>query len=157
MGYTNYWSPKKLSDDQIPDGFWDDSIAVLDAVLRKGIRLGDGVGENEYKSGKEIVNATTMTDHEYPSIVFNGLAELQEDYETFALTFDGVWNFCKTAHEPYDVAVKCILILAKEYNLLENNKDLGEGDFSWDGDEDDPEYLEAMEIINAYKISKNNS
>ena len=152
MGYTNYWSPKELTREEIPEAFWSDCAAVINAVLRKGIRLGDGVGKKEYKSGEELIGASQSA--RTPCIVFNGLEELGEDYETFALYFDGDWSFCKTAHEPYDVAVKCILMLAKKYELLmPRDENEGEpGGFSWDGDEGDPEYQDASEIITAFEI-----
>lgn len=101
--------------------------------------IADGMGEEEYETGRDIINSTTMTDKEYPSIVFNGPEELQEDYETFVLCFDGKRNFCKTARKPYDLAVKCLLILADKYGLLD--------EWSFDGDCEDEEYVKAHDLL----------
>lgn len=123
----------------MPEQFWKDVAKALDGVLSTGVRLGDWEGKNERKSGLEIVNATLMIDGKNPSFVFNGLSELQEDYESFVLCFDGTWNFCKTARMPYDLAVKCVLILAKKYDLLIQ--------WSFDGDCDEKEYTDAEELL----------
>lgn len=139
MGYTNYWTPKKLNEEQVPEQFWKDSIKALDGVLSTGVRIGDWVGKDERKSGSDIVNATLMSDNQHPSIVFNGLEELQEDYESFVLCFDGEWNFCKTARMPYDLAVKCLLILADKYGLLD--------EWSFDGDCEEEEYVKAHDLL----------
>ena len=160
MGYTNYWNPKKLTHKEIPNDFWDDCIKVLDLIIQKGVKLATGDGLKKFESGKDIINSTVMSDGEYPSIVLNGYSgndDEDESYETFDLTFNGEWNFCKTARLPYDVAVKCILLLAEEYHLLKKRGEMddeNEGGFDWDGDESDEEYKNAMEIITALKLSK---
>lgn len=139
MGYTNNWSPKKLKENEVPEQFWNDCVKALDGVLGSGVHIADGMGEEEYETGRDIINSTTMTDKEYPSIVFNGPEELQEDYETFVLCFDGKWNFCKTARKPYDLAVKCLLILADKYGLLD--------EWSFDGDCEEEEYIKAHDLL----------
>lgn len=139
MGYTNYWAPKTFKENEVPEQFWKDVTKALDGVLSAGVRIGDWYGQNERKSGSEIVNTTLMSDKEHPSIVFNGLEELQEDYESFIFCLDGTWNFCKTARMPYDLAVKCVLILAKKYDLLVQ--------WSFDGDCDEKEYTDAEELL----------
>ncbi len=139
MGYTNYWAPKTIKENDVPEHFWKDVTKALDGVLSTGVRIGDWEGKNERKSGSEIVNATLLIDGENPSFVFNGLEELQEDHESFVLCFDGTWNFCKTARKPYDLAVKCVLILAKKYDLLVQ--------WSFDGDCDEKEYTDAEELL----------
>ena len=153
MGYTNYWQTKKLSEDQIPDGFWDDCEKALDKIIDSGVKIADGQGEKLYKNGHEVINDTVMTDDKYPSICLNGYRNPDgedESYETFDLVFDGVWNFCKTAREPYDIAVKCILMLAQKYNLLANKSEddiSGEDYWSFDGDEADSEYIDAQNLL----------
>lgn len=139
MGYTNYWTPKKLKENEVPEQFWNDCVKALDGVLGSGVHIADGMGKEEYETGRDIINSTTMTDEGHPSIVFNGPEELQEDYETFVLCFDGEWNFCKTARMPYDLAVKCLLILADKYGLLD--------EWSFDGDCEDEEYVKAHDLL----------
>jgi len=80
-----------------------------------------------------------------PGLCFNGF--LDRGCETFALVFDGEWNCCKTAREPYDLAVKCILMLAEKYDLLEK-EDSREGRiWAFDGDEKDSEYIDANNLM----------
>ncbi len=158
MGYTNYWQAKKLSEDQIPDGFWNDCEKALDKVIASGVKLADGHGEKLYKNGHDIINDTVMTDDEYPSIYINGYRDPEgEDhsYETFGLEFNGEWNFCKTAREPYDLAVKVILMLAQKYNLLADKSEddiSGEDFWSFDGDENDEEYIRAYNLLIGLKL-----
>lgn len=139
MGYTAYWTPKKLKEKQVPEQFWNDCVKALDGVLESGVHIADGMGKEEYKTGRDIINSTTMTDNQHPSISFNGLNELQEDYETFVLCFDGEWEFCKTARMPYDLAVKCVLMLADKYGLLD--------EWSFDGDCEEEEYVKAHDLL----------
>lgn len=139
MGYTAYWTPKKLKEKQVPEQFWNDCVKALDGVLSAGVRIGDWEGKNERESGSEIVNTTLMSDNQHPSISFNGLEELQEDHESFVLCFDGEWNFCKTNRKPYDLAVKCVLMLADKYGLLD--------EWSFDGNCEEEEYVKAHDLL----------
>lgn len=148
MGYTNYWQTKELTEEEIPAQFWDDAEKVLDKIIASGVKLAAGNGVFKFESGHEVINDTLMSDQKYPSICFNGLGE--EAYETFVLVFDGDWNFCKTARLPYDLAVKCILMLATKYNLLANkNEDdiSGEDYWSFDGNETEEEYIRAHDLL----------
>lgn len=155
MGYTNYWLPKKLKENEVPAQFWKDAEEILDIIISKGVILATGDGEKKLETGHDIINQTTMTDNEYPSIVFNGYCYGHggddESYETFGLTFDGTWNFCKTARLPYDLAVKCILMLAEKYDLLAVDKDDGTK-WSFDGNDEDEEYKAASEIMTVFNI-----
>ena len=114
MGYTHYW--RQLRD--FTDTEWQELTRLTNLIIadNEGI-LSDGFGEG----GKPEVNG----EH----IWFNGLGE--DSHETFRITkkkrakedyeeqeaYDrqGAFEFCKTAHKPYDkyvVAVLCAL-----YNL----------------------------------------
>lgn len=127
----------------------------MDVIISKGVILATGDGEKKLETGHDIINQTTMTDNEYPSIVFNGYRYGNEgddeSYETFELDFDGTWNFCKTARLPYDLAVKCILMLAEKYDLLAVDKDDGTK-WSFDGNDEDEEYKAASEIMTVFNI-----
>mgnify|MGYP005824480753 CR=1 FL=1 len=111
MGYTHYW--RQLRD--FTDTEWQELTRLTNLIIadNKGI-LSDGFGEG----GKPEVNG----EH----IWFNGLGE--DSHETFRITkkkrskadyeeqeaYDrqGAFEFCKTAHKPYDkyvVAVLCAL------------------------------------------------
>ena len=155
MGYTNYWLPKKLKMDEIPAQFWKDAEEILDIVISKGVVLATGDGQYVLSTGQEIIKESNDKEgQEYPAIYFNGYARGEEDYsyETFGLVFDGDWNFCKTARLPYDLAVKCILMLAEGYDLLAEDKDDG-SKWSFDGNKKDEEYIAAAEIITAFRIN----
>ena len=39
MGYSIYWTPKKLTEEQVPDQFWKDCEKVLDKIISKGIPI----------------------------------------------------------------------------------------------------------------------
>jgi len=148
MGYTNYWQTKELTEEQIPAQFWEDAEKVLDKVMASGVELAAGNGVFKFESGHDIINDTLMSDQNHPSICFNGLGE--EAYETFCLVFDGDWNFCKTARLPYDLAVKCILMLATKYNLLADTSDedvSGADYWSFDGNETEEEYIRAHDLL----------
>lgn len=150
MGYTNYWRTKKLTENQIDDEFWNDAEKVLDAIIEKGVALADGMGEHEFESGHEIINNTVMSDDWHPSIVLNGLGE--QGYETFALCFDGSWCFCKTGEQPYDLAVKCLLMLAHKYGYLTKED---EEELMWDFDgaqETDLCYQEANALMMSLEL-----
>lgn len=152
MGYTNYWQTKKLTEDQIPATFWDDCEKALDKVIESGVKLADGMGENLFKNGHEIINYTDPAE-QYPAIFLNGYNDPEgedEHYETFCLVFDGNWSFCKTARYPYDLAVKVILMLAQKYDLLSDTSDgdISGGDYwSFDGNETEEEYIRAHDLL----------
>ena len=145
MGYTNYWTPKKLKEEQIPAQFWDDAEKVLDKIISKGVILASPDGTEVIDCGHKIINYLEPEENRSPGLCFNGF--LDRGCETFALVFDGEWNCCKTAREPYDLAVKCILMLAEKYDLLEK-EDSREGRiWAFDGDEKDPEYIDANNLM----------
>lgn len=144
MGYSIYWTPKKLTEEQVPDQFWKDCEKVLDKIISKGIILATPDGTEVLDSGHKIINYWEPEENKAPGLGFNGFVD--RACESFCLVFDGEWNFCKTRREPYDLAVKCILMLADKYNLLENS-DVDNRTWSFDGNEKDPEYIEANNLM----------
>lgn len=99
MGYTHYWtfkvSPAKMGDGKEK---FANAVALFKEGLKKlqDIPLGNGIGK-----GKPIITDT--------EVCFNGKAP--EDYETCAMSLESKgFDFCKTARQPYDVAV-CLLLL----------------------------------------------
>ncbi len=138
MGYTAYWTPKSLQPNEIPERFWDEAEQVLGKIISKGVVLANGNGTKVITDPKQIV------DREHGTIIFNGFGDLS--HETFGLEFAGDWNFCKTVRKPYDIAVKCILLLAQKHGLLEPEKP-GDTGWSWDGDEKDTEYINAYNLM----------
>ena len=150
MGYTNYWQPKKLDLQDIPAQFWVDAHDILNNIISRGIVLANAYGE-EKASASEIINKNDKT------IAFNGLGK--DSHETFCLSFDGDWNFCKTARKPYDIAVKAMLMLADHYELLDirTNKETGyEYSWSFDGELTDEEVSHARTFVDDVINKPNN-
>lgn len=111
MGYTHYWyKANKLKNP----AQW----ALLASDCRRlvrglGIPLADG-------SGQEGSSPTI----EQGKISFNGVGP--QRHETFYLSREIMsdFNFCKTAQKPYDMAVMCCLVAAKErFPVLEVHSD----------------------------------
>jgi hypothetical protein len=133
MGYTHYW---ELNDAKPDDAFARllfDTKVIIDEAGQRGIKIADGVG-----------TPGTKPELSEGRIIFNG--EQPDDYETFFLTQKGCgcdvkyhhFNFCKTAHRPYDAVVCAVLIRAKVH--------YGAGiQVSSDGDWD-PDWVEAAKL-----------
>lgn len=129
MGYTHYWQ----GTAPVLTGELKDQIRAVFAYCKNtNIFLADGfgVGEPELSGFRLWMNGDELRG---------------EDYETFGITFgaDVGFDFCKTAHQPYDVAVVAILeILAVASH----------GKFSWtsDGDRADglrgPDHTDGLAI-----------
>lgn len=128
MGYTNYWTP--INENSVDKDFYKDAEKIIDYAIKvKCIPLTNGDGETLIKTAKEA--------YEGKDICLNGYGE--ESHESFYLSFNGEWEFCKTAREPYDQVVKAILILAEEYGLL------GEP-FTFDGDRREAEFRQGKKL-----------
>lgn len=100
MGYTHYWTPKPIDDDNE----WAKVTAAAKAVIGvtdAKVAGWDGKGKPEI-------------DDQF--IRLNGKGD--DAYETFALDRSSEWSFCKTAHQPYDVVVTAMLTyLAAEHGF----------------------------------------
>lgn len=157
MGYTHYWNFKKNPKD-CKDGSkkFAKAVELLKKCLKKvpteievenydwknnttstikaPFVLKGGNGEGKPKFTDELV-------------CFNGDASMGYDYETcyFALNNDEYeFDFCKTARQPYDVAV-CLTLLCF--------KDAFGDDFSYssDGNENDKGWKMAHNIFDNIK------
>lgn len=113
MGYTHYWErpTNRLGSLYQFTKLATDTQIIVNEAKRQGIAIGDNFGNGD--------NANITTD----AIAFNGAGD--EAYETFywehqpeqvAWRADepNYFNFCKTAHRPYDAVVTAVLIRAKE-------------------------------------------
>lgn len=113
MGYTNYWTPnlKKINETvEFPKEMLQQMEKVR-AIFNSAVMSG------ELKVG--LISSVTLGD----TICLNGTCEGFE----FDLCKDsrmgdriGVdsWKFCKTEREPYDMAVKCFLMLLQKYGFI---------------------------------------
>lgn len=96
MGYTHYWEAEKgFNKEALRAAIKDMGDIVKD---NKDILAGwDGSGDPEVS--EEVVR-------------FNGIGS--HSHETFSVeeSWDGDFNFCKTARKPYDkVVVACLVVL----------------------------------------------
>ena len=135
MGYTHYWTFKKKVNE-LNQEYGENRFKVAVDLFKEGLKklqdipLGNGIGK-----GKPIITDT--------EVCFNGKAP-EEDYETCAMSLESKgFDFCKTARQPYDVAV-CLLLLCMA--------DAFGGDFEYssDGDIENGEegWARAKEIFN---------
>ncbi|MFM9452447.1 hypothetical protein [Streptomyces europaeiscabiei] len=110
MGYTHYFAfaPQAPSFRTARLQLALDAGAIVKLIERtQEIRIAGGSG-----AGAPLISED--------AIVFNGLAALDEGYETFAIDMDAqgpdvVTAFCKTgstAGRPYDIAVTAVLLRA---------------------------------------------
>ena len=131
MGYTNYWkftdNPKNIENGAekfknavnaakdcigrvtritVTDYVWDsEAQKSIEKKRRITLRLGNGIGRDKPIFRDDM-------------ICFNGLAAKGQNYETFSINLDDDgfdFNFCKTARQPYDVAVCIALLCFKHY------------------------------------------
>lgn len=103
MGYTHYFKNKKSINEDDWNQLCDSFQQILDA-LPANIQVGaGGLGEEpknkiiNYRSGEICFNGKGSQSHE------TMLIHQKKQKESF--------NFCKTAHKPYDLAVCSLLIL----------------------------------------------
>ena len=159
MGYTHYW---KLCDnivfhDEKTISFrsaTDDDVSEVD---KKNFAIAFEICRNIVEAYSDILAGPhgdgdpIITEDE---IIFNGIAENDEDHEPFFLYRDLLRNsgpfgqrFCKTARKPYDeVVVLCLWVCARLCHPFEFDSD--GGDEVTDGDYS--EYLESMDIFIYY-------
>ncbi|OQY87145.1 MAG: hypothetical protein B6D41_12240 [Chloroflexi bacterium UTCFX4] len=135
MGYTHYWRQRR----DITATEWDDVRAAFNAMLAQNARILADVEDTD--------NA----------IAFNGTGE--DSHETFVLnralaTARAEWNtpdaeplcfqFCKTAHKPYDLIVTALLLVTTEIAP-------GWADVSSDGDMQGKDWQPARDFLRALK------
>lgn len=128
MGYTNYFTVNSINDDQ-----WDELVEdvkrIFNQAKKQGIELTGCASGPKPRANK---------DH----IFLNGKED--DSHDTFAIKRgEGGWDCCKTARKPYDAVVKAILIRAEELGVVSS--------WSFDGDKDEEEYIEGVELLEASK------
>lgn len=142
MGYTHYWRQKGDFSQPAWDKIVQDTKKVL-LVSKVPIQ------EDYNKKGPPIFNNST--------IWFNGVGE--DAHETFALQriqeeipdyqvdkSRGRFDFCKTAHKPYDLMVCATLLIAKHHapETITLNSD---GDWNYDWEEARDLVKEVLNIV----------
>jgi hypothetical protein len=111
LGYTHYFDiPKKLDQDKF-NTLGEQVKKIVKACRAKGIAIGDGAGnvsEPDIDSNEIMFNGVGSEAHE--TLCIKRTSDNKAWQERTALVF----NFCKTARKPYDVAVTASLIAMKE-------------------------------------------
>jgi hypothetical protein len=113
MGYTNYWTPNK------------EKLNTLTVFPQEVI---DQIKKVKEKFNEEVLTKKRNFDFvegkiEKDSIVINGSCEgfefdLCKDSHTGDRIGVDSWKFCKTAREPYDAVIKCILMVLTAHGLI---------------------------------------
>lgn len=146
MGYTHYFYQQRGWSDLE----WGQLMAAWRVLAEEAKALGivlkgpDGTGEPTVRSFK---------------ILFNGDGDQGLDHETMGLTRrpsgkkykEGWFNFCKTAHKPYDLIVQTILLIS---NMIcvhagispSGTKIYNIGSDGGDVDPENPEWKDAFEL-----------
>lgn len=133
MGYTNYWN-LKTNIKKFDSKFLEDAKKIIDDC---GVELAN---YNGTAGTSPTINETLIS--------FNGVGD--DSHETFYINLKEPedFSFCKTARKPYDVVVKCFLMLLQKYGYLTKP-------FSFDGNANEQEYIYAEQIFkSAIKYKK---
>lgn len=110
MGYTRYWT---RTEKPITQEFVDAVNEIITNERKKGITIcgWDGTGEPEVTLER---------------IALNGPEENDLGHESFVITKESAWDFCKTAYKPYDYVVREVLKVGEKMGIV--------ADVSSDGD-----------------------
>ena len=130
--FANAVNAAKICIDRLPKRIYytkklyNEATRAFDIKKKSSYRLYPMRGGNGY--GEPIFNPDR--------ICFNGDEERHQGYETFYINFKNDFStFCKTARQPYDVAVCIALLCFKHYFgndfLLSSDGDIEKGEEGW--------------------------
>lgn len=103
MGYTHYF---QITDERARD-IMPKAAEIIKDIFKTFPKV------SKCLKGGNGFDGESFIDEEF--IIFNGDAEKGEDYETFYIdAYDMDFHFCKTARQPYDLAVCLCLIALKD-------------------------------------------
>lgn len=113
MGYTNYWKPNlnKINQTAVFPKEMLDQMEKVRATFNAGVM--------NKTIDAPLAGSVTLGD----TICLNGTAEgFEFDLRRDSRTGDRIgvdsWKFCKTCRDPYDVIVKCFLMLLQKYGFI---------------------------------------
>jgi hypothetical protein len=113
MGYTNYWTPNKAKLDKMVV-FPQEVIDQVKAVKEKfNVEVLTKKRNENFVEGRIEKNCISISGP-CEDFVF----DLMPDPITKDRIGIDSWPFCKTASEPYDAVIKCILMILTEHGLL---------------------------------------
>lgn len=123
MGFTHYTTQNRHATATEWDRIIGGWAVIRETCERRGIALGDAWGEGEPEADEN-------------RIAFNGAGET--GYESCVLTRrNSSWTFCKTDHQPYDLAVVALYALAHT---------VAPRAYTWDSDGDTIETAAGCEL-----------
>jgi hypothetical protein len=131
MGYTNYWTKSRKQK------FSPTVLGRVNKIL----------ATYEFQSGEELVKGFFNKDTKptvTPTLIhFN--VNKEDSGEDFYIDFkEGDSEYCKTDREPYDAAVKAVLMVLQSAGYLE--------EWHFDGDHDEDEYKDAVKLLQSAGI-----
>jgi len=133
MGYTHYHTrnARAKGSAYMFGKLALDAKAIIAEAQKQGIAIRgyDGNGEPEYNEAYFRFNGDASEGHDYETFAWEALPE-QPDWQRKHYAAEGrnphqIFDFCKTAHKPYDAVVCAVLIRAKVIygNLVEVRSD----------------------------------
>lgn len=129
MGYTHYWTAPRYEyhEEEIKQ-----ALPTIKAIITDYSEI--LCYEDDTPEQDPVVNERLIR--------FNG--KEGSGYETFYMTMNGDWNFCKTNRHAYDVVVCSVLLAIKAY--------VPSFEFNSDGEFDNELWLKARENVKEYGI-----
>lgn len=112
MGYTHYWNNPKKEVNQC------DLVEIrgfIDTVLKNNSNIISY--ESEVLQTPELY---VVWSENYINCRFNGIGE--DGHETFSVSKDN-FDFCKTAHKPYDTVVCQVLLIYQHFFDIDLSSD----------------------------------
>ena len=115
MGYTNYWRAPRVLEKQAFIAFADDCRKICES-LPVGLAGASGEGKPEFSQDKICFNGISPNDDHEPFIINRKLVIIGPEHFSCQPDENGLYfDFCKTERKPYDLCVKCCLVLLKAY------------------------------------------
>ena len=131
MGYTNYWT--KSSKKRFSPGI----IGLVNKILYT----------YEQKSGEKVVKGFFNKDQAptvSPTLIHFNVNNEDSGEDFYIDLKDGDSEFCKTDREPYDAAVKAVLMVLQSAGYLKK--------WDFDGSFCDDEYSDAKKLLSSAGI-----
>ena len=131
MGYTNYWT--KSSKKRFSPGI----IGLVNKILYT----------YEQKSGEKVVKGFFNKDQAptvSPTLIHFNVNKEDSGEDFYIDLKDGDSEFCKTDREPYDAAVKAVLMVLQSAGYLKK--------WDFDGTFSDEEYSDAKKLLSSAGI-----
>jgi hypothetical protein len=135
MGYTHYWThPDNPAYRQAWPQLVQDAARIITAVTNAGITLAGPAGSGLPRADRRGVclNGSVVLGQAYEAFIIWPPADTSRSEDA---SRRWKWDFCKTARQPYDLAVCAILL---RFHLILPGGFLISSDGSWDAEWNQP-------------------